>query len=142
VRDLRRQQKEHDPIHIDGAAMERMKNFTKQGCGEEELRRLNKFHLALKTLTNFYRCKIESTWYDNCTVHSYRALKRVVLSAQHITGGTLSALQDIYSTRCHRKAKKIIKDLNHQSHGLFTPLPSCRWRQYRCHKAGTEKLKN
>jgi hypothetical protein len=31
----------------------------------------------------------------------------------HITGGTLPDLQDIYSTRCHRKAKKIIKDLSH-----------------------------
>ncbi|XP_024276338.1 uncharacterized protein LOC112250426 isoform X2 [Oncorhynchus tshawytscha] len=45
-------------------------------------------------------------------------------TAQRIIGGTLSALQDFYSTRCHRKAKKIIKDLSHLSHGLFDPLPS------------------
>jgi hypothetical protein len=31
--------------------------------------------------------------------------------------GKLPALQDTYSTRCHRKAKKIIKDNNHE------PLP-------------------
>jgi hypothetical protein len=66
----------------------------------------------------------------------------VVLSAQRITGGKLLALQDTDSTRCHRKAKKIIKDNNHPSHCLFTPLPSRRRGQYRCIKAGTERLKN
>jgi hypothetical protein len=58
-----------------------------------------------------------------------RALQRVVWSAQRITGGTPSSLQDIYSTQCHRKAKKIIKDLSYPSHDLFTRLPSRRWKQ-------------
>ena len=69
--------------------------------------------------SKFYRCTIESilsgcitAWYGNCTTC--------------ITGGTLPALQDTYSTRCHRKAKNIIKDSNHPSHGLFTPLSSRR----------------
>jgi hypothetical protein len=86
-----------------------------------------------KTLTNFYRCTIESilsgcitTWYGNCSAHNCRALKRVVRSAQRITGGKLPALQDTYCTRCHRKVKKIIKDNNHPSHCLFTPLSSRR----------------
>ena len=35
---------------------------------------------------------------------------RVVRSAQRITGVKLPALQATYSTRCHRKTKKIIKD--------------------------------
>jgi hypothetical protein len=47
-----------------------------------------------------------------------------------------------YSTRCHRKAKKIIKEFNHPSHYLFTPLPPRRQGQYSCIKAGTERLKN
>ena len=38
------------------------------------------------------------------------------------------------------RQKKIIKDNNHPSHCLFTPLPSRRRGQYRCIKAGTEKL--
>jgi hypothetical protein len=62
-----------------------------------------------------------------------------VRSAQHITGGKLPALQDTYSTRRHRKAKKIIKDNNHPKDYLFTPLPS---GQCRCIEAGTERLKN
>ena len=79
-----------------------------------------------------------------CTAHNRNALQRVVRSAQRITGGKLPALQDTYSTQCHRKGKEIIKDINfnHLSHCLFTPLPSRRRGQYRCIKAGTERLKN
>ena len=81
------------------------------------LRRLKKFGLAPKTLTNLYRCTIESillgcittTLYGNCTAHNRRALQRVMRSAQPITGGKLPALQDTYSTRCHRKPQKILK---------------------------------
>uniref|UniRef100_A0A8C7CHA3 Inhibitor of nuclear factor kappa B kinase subunit epsilon n=1 Tax=Oncorhynchus kisutch TaxID=8019 RepID=A0A8C7CHA3_ONCKI len=100
-------------------------------------------------LTNFYRCTIESilsccitAWYGNCSAHNRKALQRVVRSAQRITGGKLPALQDTYTTRCHRKAIKIIKDNIHPSHCLFTPLSSRRRGQYRCIKAGTERLKN
>jgi hypothetical protein len=100
--------------------------------------------LAPKTLRNRcrYRCTIQSilsdcitTWECNCTAHNHRALQRVVRSAQPITGGTLAALQDSYSTRCHRKPKKIIKEIHHPSHGLFTLLPSrasnIGWRRRR-----------
>jgi hypothetical protein len=45
---------------------------------------------------------------------------------KRITGSKLPALQDTYSTRCQRKAKKIIKDNNHPRNCLFTPLPSRR----------------
>jgi hypothetical protein len=64
-----------------------------------------------------------------------------VRSAQRITGDKLPALQDTYTTRRHRKAKKIIKD-NHPSHCLFTPLSPRRRGKYRCIKAETERLKN
>ncbi|CDQ61229.1 unnamed protein product [Oncorhynchus mykiss] len=83
-----------------------------------------------------------TAWYGNCSAHNRKALQRVVRSAQRITGGKLPALQDTYTTRCHRKAIKIIKDNNHPSHCLFTPLSSRRRGQYRCIKAGTERLKN
>ena len=59
--------------------------------------RLKKLGLSPKTLTNFYRCTIESillgcitTWYSNCTAHNHRALQRVVRPAQCITRGELS----------------------------------------------------
>uniref|UniRef100_A0AAZ3S3N7 Alkylated DNA repair protein AlkB homologue 8 N-terminal domain-containing protein n=1 Tax=Oncorhynchus tshawytscha TaxID=74940 RepID=A0AAZ3S3N7_ONCTS len=108
------------------------------------LRRLKKFGLSPKALTTFYRCKIESilsgcitAWYGNCSAHNRKALQRVVRSAQRITRGKLPALQDTYSTRCHRKVIKIIKDINHLSHCLFTPLPYRRRGQY---IKGTENL--
>ena len=97
------------------------------------LRRLKKCSLLPKTMTNFYRCTIESilsgcitAWYGNCTALNHNALQRMVWSAQCITGGKLPALHDTYRTQCHRKVKKIIKDNNHPSHCLFTPLPSRR----------------
>ena len=113
------------------------------------LRRLKNCGLSPRTLTNFYRCTIQSilsgcitAWYGNCTALNCKALQRVVRSAQCITLGKLPALHDTYSTRCHRKAKKIIKDINHLSHCLFTPLSSRRRCQYRCIKARAERLKN
>ena len=91
-------------------------------------RRLKKCGLSPKTFTNFYRHTIESilsgcftAWYDNCTSHNCKTLQRVNNAAP---GGKLPALQDTYITQCHRRAKKIIKDNNHPSHCLFTPLPS------------------
>ena len=106
------------------------------------LRRLKKCGFSPKTMTNFYRCTIESillgcitAWYGNCTSLNHKALQRVVRSAQRITRGKLPAIDDTYSTQCHRMAKKIIKDNNHPSHCLFTLLPSRRRGQYRYIKA-------
>uniref|UniRef100_A0A8C7MLP8 Alkylated DNA repair protein AlkB homologue 8 N-terminal domain-containing protein n=1 Tax=Oncorhynchus kisutch TaxID=8019 RepID=A0A8C7MLP8_ONCKI len=168
--DFRKQQREHPPIHIDGTVVERVASFKFLGIHITDklnwsthtdsivkkvqqrlfnLRRLKKFGLSTKALTNFYRCTIESilagcitAWYGNCSALNRKALQRVVRSAQRITGGKLPALQDTYTTRCYRKAIKIIKDINHPSHCLFTPLSSRRRGQYRCIKAGTERLKN
>ncbi|XP_064842981.1 uncharacterized protein LOC135554550 [Oncorhynchus masou masou] len=168
--DFRKQQREHPPIHIDGTVVERVASFKFLGIHITDnlnwsthtdsivkkaqqrlfnLRRLKKFGLSPKALTNFYRGTIESilagcitAWYGNCSALNRKALQRVVRSAQGIIGGKLPALQDTYTTRCYRKAIKIIKDIYHPSHCLFTPLSSRRRGQYRCIKAGTERLKN
>ena len=167
--DFGKQQREHPPIHIYGTAVEKVDSFkflsvhiTDKLKGSTHtdsvvkkaqqhlfnLRRLKKFDLSPKTLTNLYRCTIESilsgcinAWYGNCTTHNHKALQRVVQSAQRITG-KLPHLQDTYSTRCPRKAKKIIENNNHPSHCLFTPLPPRRRGQYRCIKVGAKRLKN
>jgi hypothetical protein len=103
--------------------------------------------LSPKTLTNFYRCTIESilsgcitAWYGNCTAHNRRDLQRVVRSAQRITGDKLSALQDTYSTRCHRKAEKIIKDNNHPIHCLFTIHKARSVQDHQCWDQKTYRL--
>ena len=155
------------PIHINGTGVEKVESFKFLGVHIMDklkwsthtdsvvkaqqclfnLRSLKKCGLSPKTLTNVYRCTIESilsscitAWYGNCTAHNRRALQRGVQSAQRITGGKLPALHYTYTTRCHRKAKKIIKDNNHLSHCLFTPLSSRRRGQYRCIKAGNKRL--
>jgi hypothetical protein len=53
------------------------------------LRKLKKLGLTPKTLTNFYRCTIESIllgritiWYGNYTTHNRKALKMVVRSSR------------------------------------------------------------
>jgi hypothetical protein len=145
--DLRRQQREHALIHIDGTALEKMKSFKFLCVHITDNLKFSTTQTVWRRRPN--RCTIKSillgcinAWYGNYTFRSHRALQRVMPSAPHINGGTLSALQDTYRTQCHRTAKKIIKDINHQSHGLFTPLSSRRRGPYRCIKAGTERLKN
>ena len=129
-------------VHI----TDKLKWYTHTDSVAKNLRRVKKFVLSPKTLTKLCRCTIESillgcitAWYGNCSAHNRKALQRVVRFAQCITRGKLHALQDTYTTRCHRKAKKIIKDNNHPSHCRFTPLSSRRRGQYRCIKAGTER---
>jgi hypothetical protein len=135
--DFRNQQKEHPPTHIDGTVVEKVECFKFLGLHIMDklkwsthtdsvvkkvqqrlfnIRRLKNFGLSPKTLTNFYRCTIESilsgcitAWSDNCSTHNHKALQKVVRSTQRITGGKLPAFEDIYTTRCHRKAQKIIK---------------------------------
>ena len=79
--DFRKQQREHPPIHIDGTVVEEVERFKflcvnitnklkwsthTDSVGKKaqqrlfNLRRLKKFGLSSKTLTNFYRCSIES----------------------------------------------------------------------------------
>ena len=123
--------REHPPIHLDGTAVEKVESFKFLGVHITDKlklsthtdsvvkkvqrifkpRRLKKCGVSPKTPTNFYRYTIESillgcstTWYGNHTTHNCRGLQRVVWSAQRITAGKLPALQDTYSTRCHRKA--------------------------------------
>ena len=124
IEDFRKQQREHRLININVTAVEKVESFKEKQQNLFNLRRLKKFGLAPKPLTNLYRCTNEHpAWYGNCTARYHRARQKVVRSAQHITGDKLTALQDTYSTRCHRKA---IKDNNHPSHCLFTPLSSRR----------------
>ena len=86
------------------------------------LRRLKKFGFAPKTLTNFYRCTIESillgcitVWDSNCTASYRRAFQRVVWSAQCITRGKLPVLLQ------HPMSQEGQKD--HQGQQPPEPLP-------------------
>ncbi len=63
-----------------------------------------------------------------------------VLPARHIVGGELPSLQDIYTRRCTRKARRIIKDSSHPSHSLLSLLPS--GRHLRSIRSRTSRLRD
>ncbi|XP_030646322.1 NACHT, LRR and PYD domains-containing protein 12-like [Chanos chanos] len=100
-----RLQGEGHTIHIGGTAVERVSSFRFLGINISEdlswshhtgvvvkaprqrlffLRRLRRFRMDPRILTNFYRCTIESiltgsitAWYGSCTAHDCKALQRV-----------------------------------------------------------------
>ncbi len=68
------------------------------------LRQLRKFRVSPAILKTFYSGAIESVlcisvWYSNATNQDCKALQRVVLLAERISGSTLPSLQDIYLKR-------------------------------------------
>ncbi len=81
-----------------------------------------------------------TAWYGNSTAGNRRALQRVVQTARHIVGGELPSLQDIYTRRCTRKARRIIKDSSHPSHRLLSLLPS--GRRLRSIRSRTSRLRD
>eukprot|EP00061_Rhincodon_typus_P002958 g18913.t1 len=84
------------------------------------LRWLRKFDMSIRSLTNVYRCTIESilsgcimTWNGNCSAQDCKKLQKVVRTAQAITEANLPAMDSNYTARCRRKAADIIKDPSH-----------------------------
>ncbi len=152
VVDYRRQSREHTPITIDKTPVERVSSFKFLGVHITEdltwsahtdavlkkahqrlffLRRLRKFGTSPRILRSFYTCTVESiltgcitAWFGNSTAGNRRALQRAVRTARHIVGGELPSLQDIYTRRCTRKSRRIIKDSSHPSHRLLSLLSS------------------
>ncbi len=111
------------------------------------LRRLRKFGTSPRILRSFYTCTVESiltgcitAWFGNSTAGNRRALQRVVRTARHIVRGELPSLQDIYTRRCTRKARRIIKDSSHPSHRLLSLLPS--GRRFRSIRSRTSRLRD
>ncbi len=117
------------------------------GLLTQMLRWLRKFGTSSRILRSFYTCTVESiltgcitAWYGNSTAGNRRALQRVVRTARHIVGGELPSLQDIYTRRCTRKARRIIKDSSHPSHRLLSLLPS--GRRFRSIRSRTSRLRD
>ena len=166
--DYRKGRGSHTPISINGTVVERVDCFKYLGVNIHQdltwashtatvvkkaqqrlhgLRRLKKFGLRPQILRDFYRGTIESlltgcftTWYGSCTTLDRKALRRVRRAAQHVVGGELPKLQNLYNQRCLRKSRKIIKDTTHPHNSLFSLLPSRR--RYRVPKARTNRLRD
>ena len=158
----------HAPIHINGAAVERVSSFRFLGVHISEdltwdhhadiitrtarqrlffLRRLRRINMDPRILCNFYRCTIESiltgcitAWYGSCTALKRKALQRVVNAARRITRSELPSMEVLYQQRSRKKASKILKDPFHPSHKLFCLLPS--GRRFRSIRTRTTRLKD
>lgn len=70
------------------------------------LRVLRKHQFTQKLLVSFYRCSIESiltycicVWFASCTVAERKALQRIIITAQEITGCSLPSLEELYNSR-------------------------------------------
>ncbi|KAI4905265.1 hypothetical protein NFI96_004844 [Prochilodus magdalenae] len=149
---MRKERRPHQPLFIRDLEVERVSSFKYLGVHISDdltwtlnttyvlkraqqrlyfLRRLRKFGMSPRILSNFYSCIIESiltscitVWYGSTTVKDRKRLQRVVKTATKITKMAQPSLQSIYNLRVHRRAASIIKDPTHPQHGLFTLLPS------------------
>uniref|UniRef100_A0AAX7T1V1 Alkylated DNA repair protein AlkB homologue 8 N-terminal domain-containing protein n=1 Tax=Astatotilapia calliptera TaxID=8154 RepID=A0AAX7T1V1_ASTCA len=168
VVDFRGRKYELQPVSINGECVERVSSFKFLGVHIDTdlqwssntsavlkkaqqrlhfLRILRKMDLKKELLTVFYRCSIESVltycigvWFSSCTTAHRKALQRVINMAQKIIGHPLPSLKDLYSTRCLKRARSILRDCTHPGHRVFKLLPS--GRRFRLLRSRTNRLKD
>ncbi len=111
------------------------------------LRQLRKFNLPQELLIQFYSAIIESVlcssitvWFGSATKTDIRRLQRTVRTAERIIGAPLPSLQELYTSRVRKRAKKVTLDPSHPAHSLFELLPS--GRRYRSRSTKTARHKN
>ncbi len=111
------------------------------------LRQLRKFNLPQELLKQFYSAIIESVlcssitvWFGSATKTDIRRLQRTFRTAERITGAPLPSLQELYTSRVRKRAKKVTLDPSHPAHTLFELLPS--GRRYRSLSTKTARHKN
>ncbi len=111
------------------------------------LRQLRKFNLPQELLIQFYSAIIESVlcssitvWFGSATKRDIRRLQRTVRTAKRIIGAPLPSLQELYTSRVRKRAKKVTLNPSHPAHSLFELLPS--GRRYRSLSIKTARYKN
>lgn len=168
ITDFRRNRPAHAPLLINSEAVERVSEFKFLGLRVSEelswssnttsvlgkaqqrlyfLRKLKREGLPKNLLINFYHCAVESVltycmsvWFSSCTKAEQEALQRVVKVASRIIGSPLPPLLSVFTSRCLRRSKSIIKDRSHPAHHLFHPLPS--GRRYRSIRTKSTRFLN
>ncbi|KAK2917334.1 hypothetical protein Q8A73_004080 [Channa argus] len=161
IMDMRKERRTHQPLFIRELEVDRVSSFKYLGVHISEdltwtphvtqlvkkaqqwlyfLRRLRKFGMSPKILSNFYSCVIESVltncitvWYGSTNVMDQTPAESEDCAEDHQDSTALSAehLPPQSTT---------LKDPSHPQHGLFTLLPSRR--RYRSVKCRTSRLKN
>ena len=61
-----------------------------------------------------------------------------IIKTEQIIGTTLVTLQELYSSRVHKRAGKIIVDPSHPAHFLFKLLPSDQYYRALCTKTAKQ----
>lgn len=168
VIDFRRHKSDHAPLSINGVCVERVSSFKFLGTHLSEdltwtvntaalvkkaqqrlhfLRVLRRNHLEERLLVSFYQATIESVltycvtvWFTACSAADRKALQRVIRTAEKIIGCPLPPLEDIATSRCISRGKKIWADSTHPGQKLFILLPS--GKRLRSSKCRTNRLRN
>ncbi len=111
------------------------------------LHQLKKFNLPQVLPKQFYSAIIETVlcssitvWFGSATKTDIRRLQRTVRTAERIIGAPLTILQELYTSRVMKRAKKVTLNPSHPAHSLFEPLPS--GRRYRALSTKTARHKN
>ncbi|KAK0145089.1 hypothetical protein N1851_016021 [Merluccius polli] len=129
------------PICINGESVERVHSLKFLGVHMDADHGWSSNTAAVvksELLTVFYHCSIESVL--TYTMAHRKAPPRVINTAQRIIGHPLPSLQDLYSIRCLRKARSILKDSSHPGHRVFQLLPS--GRRFRMLKTRTNRIRD
>ncbi len=108
---------------------------------------LRKFNLPQELLKLFYSaiigsvlCSSITVWFGSANKTDIRRLQRTVRTAERIIGVPMPSLQELYTSRVRKRAKKITLDPSHPAHSLFELLPS--GRRYRSLSTKTARHKN
>jgi hypothetical protein len=107
--EYRKRRVKQAPINIDGAVVDRGRDFQVPWCPHHQQ------ELLVKT-------SCITAWYGNCSGSDRKVLQRVVQTAQYNTGAKLPAIQDLYNWWCQKKAHAIVRDSSHPSYRLFSLL--------------------
>ncbi len=109
------------------------------------LRQLRNFNLPQELLKQFYSTIIETVlcssitvWFGSAAKTYIRRLQRTVRTSERIIGAPLPSLQEFYTSRVRKRAKKVTLDPSHPAHSLFELLPSGR----RCSALSTKTARH
>ncbi len=81
-----------------------------------------------------------TVWFGSATKHDRNRLQWTVRTAERIIGVDLPSIQDLYTSRVRKRARKITAAPSHPGHNLFERLPS--GRRYRALYAKTTRHMN
>ncbi len=91
------------------------------------LPQLRKFNLPQELLKQFYSAIILyssiTVWFGSATKTDIRRLQRTARSAERIICAPLTSLQELYTSRVKKRAKKVNLDPSHPAHSLLNCCP-------------------